>query len=158
MSQHTPPLSLTDEKLDRLEELLDDPALEDSLRLDEAQGYLCAALTGPSPMQEEQWLADILGSEEALETSAGKEAAELLREFAQAMENTLVLGEAPELLLYPVSEAEDSPNDSNPGARPTWPASTPPKKTGSSFLVTKRKTSTKKPARNLPGSTPSFSR
>ena len=114
MSQHTPPLSLTDEKLDRLEELLDDPALEDSLRLDEAQGYLCAALTGPSPMQEEQWLADILGSEEALETSAGKEAAELLREFAQAMENTLVLGEAPELLLYPVSEAEDSPNDYQP--------------------------------------------
>ena len=114
MSQHTPPLSLTDEKLDRLEELLDDPALEDSLRLDEAQGYLCAALTGPSPMLEEQWLADILGSEEALETSAGKEAAELLREFAQAMENTLVLGEAPELLLYPVSEAEDSPNDYQP--------------------------------------------
>ena len=71
MSQHTPPLSLTDEKLDRLEELLDDPALEDSLRLDEAQGYLCAALTGPSPMQEDQWLADYLGSEEALETSAG---------------------------------------------------------------------------------------
>ena len=114
MSTSTPPLSLSDEKLDRLEELLDDPALEDSLRLDEAQGYLCAVLTGPVPMGEEEWLSDILGSEEALETSAGKEAAALLCEFAEAMENTLSLGEAPELLLYPKSEDEDSPSDYQP--------------------------------------------
>ena len=61
MSASTPANHFTDEQLDRLEELLSDPALENAMPLDEAQGYLCAALSGPQPMAPEQWLADILG-------------------------------------------------------------------------------------------------
>ena len=66
---------LADEQLDRLETLLDDPALSEAMRLDEIQGYLCAALSGPQAIPEDDWLADVLGSEEALESEAGREAA-----------------------------------------------------------------------------------
>lgn len=105
---------LTDAELDRLEALLDDPALEDALRLDEAQGYLCAALAGPRPMPPERWLADILGSDEALELPVGLEAAGLLRRFADALEAELNAGEPPTLLLYPLEEGDDAPSDYPP--------------------------------------------
>ena len=59
---------LADAELDRLEELLSDDALPNAMRLDEIQGYLCAALTGPQPIPEEEWLADALGDETLLET------------------------------------------------------------------------------------------
>ena len=114
---HTSPPPLSEEKLDRLEELLDDPSLEDALRLDEVQGYLCAALSGPQPIPEEQWLADILGGDAPLNTPVGQEIAGLLREFAQALETGLMFGEAPDLLLYPVDEDEDSPSDYQPWCR-----------------------------------------
>ena len=102
-------IPLTDAELDRLEELLDDPALEEALRLDEAQGYLCAALAGPRPMPPERWLSDILGSDEALEQPVGLEAAGLLRRFADALEADLNAGEPPTLLLYPLEEGDDAP-------------------------------------------------
>ena len=69
---------LDDEHLDRLEALLDDPALEEAMRLDELQGYLCAALAGPQPIPEEDRLIDILGSEDALDSAAGLEAAAII--------------------------------------------------------------------------------
>ena len=102
---------LADEQLDRLETLLDDPALEEAMRLDEIQGYLCAALSGPQAIPEEDWLADVLGSEEAFESEAGHEVAELLRAFAVALEAELATGEPPVLLLYPKDDDEDSPSD-----------------------------------------------
>jgi uncharacterized protein len=83
---------LADQQLDRLETLLDDPALQDAMRLDEIQGYLCAALSGPQAIAEEDWLADILGGEEALDSEAGSEAAELLRGLAAALEAELAAG------------------------------------------------------------------
>lgn len=112
MTQSTIPL--TDAELDRLEALLDDPALEEALRLDEAQGYLCAALAGPRPMPPERWLADILGSDEALELPVGLEAAGLLRRFADALEAELNAGDPPTLLLYPLEEGDDAPSDYQP--------------------------------------------
>ena len=102
---------LADEQLDRLETLLDDPALSEAMRLDEIQGYLCAALSGPQAIPDDDWLADVLGSEEALESEAGREAASLLRAFAVALEAELVAGEPPVLLLYPKNDDEDSPSD-----------------------------------------------
>jgi uncharacterized protein len=105
------PAQLADEQLDRLETLLDDPALENAMRLDEIQGYLCAALAGPQAIPEEQWMADILGSDAALETPAGEEAAALLRSFAQALETELASGEPPVLLLYPKEDDENGPSD-----------------------------------------------
>ncbi len=102
---------LADDQLDRLETLLDDPALADAMRLDEIQGYLCAALSGPQAIAEEDWLADVLGSEEALETETGREAAQLLRAFASALEAELAAGEPPVLLLYAKEDDENGPSD-----------------------------------------------
>lgn len=102
---------LDDEQLDRLETLLDDPQLEEAMRLDEIQGYLCAALSGPQPIDEEDRLIDILGSEDALETEAGREAAALIGRLAEALEAELAAGNPPVLLLYPKDESDDSPSD-----------------------------------------------
>ncbi len=109
----TDPKPLSDKQLDRLEELLADPALT-ALRLDEAQGYLCAALGGPRPMPPELWLAEILGDAGALELPAGLEAAGLLRQFADLLEADLNAGKAPTLLLYPGDESEDAASDYRP--------------------------------------------
>jgi uncharacterized protein len=102
---------LADEQLDRLEELLSDPALPEAMRLDEVQGYLCAALSGPQPIAEEEWLADVLGDEALLETEIGREVAELLRRFAAALEEELAAGEPPVLLLYGKEDDENGPSD-----------------------------------------------
>jgi len=102
---------LADDQLDRLEELLSDPALPEAMRLDEIQGYLCAALSGPQPIAEEEWLADVLGDETLLETEIGHEAAELLRRFATALEEELAAGEPPVLLLYGKEDDENGPSD-----------------------------------------------
>ena len=104
-------VQLDDEQLDRLEILLDDPALADAMRLDEIQGYLCAALAGPQPISEERWLTDVLGSEEALDTDAGREAVNLLRIFSAALESELAEDLPPVLLLYPKDDTEDGPSD-----------------------------------------------
>ena len=108
------PATLSDSQLDRIEALLDDPALPEAMRLDEIQGYLCAALSGPKPMPEEDWLFDVLGSDEALDSEAGRELAELLRIFAASLEAELASGEPPVLLLYPkedMEDDEDAPSD-----------------------------------------------
>ena len=102
---------LADHLLDRLETLLDDPALQESMRLDEIQGFLCAVLSGPQAMAEEEWLIETLGSEAALETEAGREAAELLRAFAKALDAELAAGEPPILLLYGKEDDENGPSD-----------------------------------------------
>lgn len=102
---------LADNQLDRLETLLDDPALPEAMRLDEIQGFLCAALCGPQAIPEEDWLAEALGSDEVLETAAGREAADLLRQFAAVLEDELARGEPPVLLLYAKDDQEDGPSD-----------------------------------------------
>jgi uncharacterized protein len=103
---------LADPQLDRLETLLAEPALAEAMRLDEIQGYLCAALSGPQPISEDDWLADVLGSEDALESEAGREASVLLRAFASALEAELASGEPPVLLLYAKDEDdENGPSD-----------------------------------------------
>ena len=104
-----PPLD--DDLLDRLEALLEDPALEEAMRLDEVQGYLCAALSGPTQIEPDDRLIDILGNEEALDSDAGREAAEIIRRFAEVLEADLAAGNPPVLLLYPKDESEDSASD-----------------------------------------------
>ena len=108
---------IDDDQIDRLENLLDDPALQDAMRLDEIQGYLCAALSGPRPIPEDDWLVDVLGSEEALQSATGREAADLLRRFARALQCGLAAGEAPVLLLYPKGDDDTGPSDYEPWCR-----------------------------------------
>ena len=116
-TENSLPAQLDDDQLDRLENLLDDPALQDAMRLDEIQGYLCAALSGPRPIPEENWLIDVLGSEETLESAAGREAADLLYSFAEALQRGLAAGEAPVFLLYPKGDDDNGPSDYEPWCR-----------------------------------------
>ena len=105
---------LADEDLDRLESLLDDSELPEAMRLDEVQGYLCAVLSGPQPLPEDVWLADVLGNEEALASAPGREAAELLRAFARELEGGLAAGGPPALYLYGRDDDENGPSDYQP--------------------------------------------
>jgi uncharacterized protein len=114
MTATTPATPLNDADLDHLEALLDEPALEDALRLDEIQGYLCAALTGPVAIPEADWLAEVLGSDEAAASPAGQELTGLLRRFADAQAQLLATGEPPVLLLYGQEEGDDAPSDFAP--------------------------------------------
>lgn len=102
---------LTDRQLLRLEQLLDDPDLQQAMRLDEAQGYLCAALTGPQPTPEEQWLDEVLGSAEGDGGEGRREAADLLRQLAAQLQSELAGSEPPLLLLYAQDDEENSPSD-----------------------------------------------
>ncbi|MDR1934863.1 MAG: UPF0149 family protein [Candidatus Accumulibacter sp.] len=105
------PAPLDDDELDRLEALLETPELEDAMCLDEIQGYLCAALSGPRPIDENDRLVDILGGEEAADSAAGREAAGLIRRFAAALAADLAAGRPPVLILYPKGEGGDGPRD-----------------------------------------------
>ena len=102
---------LPDHQLLRLEELLDDPALPEAMRLDESQGYLCAALSGPQPIPESQWLEDVLGGPEETAGEVGREAAALLRLLARGLETELASGKPLLLLLYPESDDDDPASD-----------------------------------------------
>ena len=84
------------------------------MRLDELQGYLCAALSGPQPLIDEVWLADVLGGEDAVNSPNGQEAADLLRNYASRLEAGLAAGEPPILYLYGKEEDEDGPSDYQP--------------------------------------------
>jgi len=97
----SPSVPLADPQLLRLEQLLGGPVLDQAMRLDEAHGYLCAALSGPQPIAEEQWLSEVLGDTAVLASDAGREAAELLRQLVSELEADLARGEPPVLLLYP---------------------------------------------------------
>ncbi|HRD90601.1 MAG TPA: UPF0149 family protein [Accumulibacter sp.] len=102
---------LPDHQLLRLEELLADPALPEAMRLDESQGYLCAALSGPQPIPESQWLEDVLGGPEETAGEVGREAAALLRLLARGLETELASGKPLLLLLYPESDDDDPASD-----------------------------------------------
>jgi yecA family protein len=78
------------------------------MRLDETQGYLCAALAGPQPIPEGQWLSEVLGDAEDRFGAAGREAAALLRLLAARLQVELASGEAPLLLLYAEDDDENS--------------------------------------------------
>lgn len=106
--------AITDAQLDRLETLLDATAFDEPMRLDEAQGYLCAALAGPVPVPEDEWLVEILGSEEGLASEEGQEAAVLLRCLADDIAAQLADDEPLILYLYPEDENNDAPSDFEP--------------------------------------------
>ncbi|EXI68812.1 MAG TPA: UPF0149 family protein [Candidatus Accumulibacter phosphatis] len=102
---------IPDHHLLRLEELLDDPALPQAMRLDECQGYLCAALSGPQPIPESQWLEEVLGCPEEPGNEVARQAADLLRRLASGLEAELASGKPLLLLLYPEDEDEDAASD-----------------------------------------------
>ncbi len=109
MTHKNSPTLVTDGLLEQLEILLDE--LPDAMRLDEIQGFLCAVLSGPQAMAEEDWLPTVLGDDDAQQTDAGSEIGVALRRFAVALTDELATGEPLILLLYPGADDETGGND-----------------------------------------------
>ena len=104
--------AVSEQELDRLEALLDDSALDEAMRLDEIQAYLCAAISGPKPATADECLTAIFG--ESAESPVLSEASALVARVAEHL-NTQLSSEAPfALWLYPSAEGEDSPMDYGP--------------------------------------------
>ncbi len=95
---------LSEAELDRLEDLLDSEFFgEERLLLDEVQAMLCAAISGPDPLREEEWLPVILG-DDLDSNDLVKEARALLVRFHDYIAQALAAGEDIALILYPVEE------------------------------------------------------
>lgn len=110
-SPTSPPTIPAKPRLSRLEQLLGDAALEQAMPLDQAQAYLCAALSGPQPIPEEQWLAEVLGATPDGLGEAGWEAADLLRLLAAELQSELASDEPLELLLHAKEGDETGASD-----------------------------------------------
>lgn len=109
MSERT----LTDADLDRLETLLGDPRLDEVMRIDEMQGFLCAALAGPVPWSDDELIAEIVGEPEESAAALAEEARGLIRRILDEVRRQLD-EEALVLWLYPAHEGDDAPMDYAP--------------------------------------------
>ena len=104
--------TVSEQELDRLELLLDDPALTEAMRLDEIQAYLCAAMSGPKPSGVDDCLTAIFGDSgdtaalAEARVAVGKVAAHLAAQLSSEMPFAL--------WLYPASEGNDAPMDYGP--------------------------------------------
>lgn len=106
------PGAVAEQELDRLEVLLDDPALAEAMRLDEIQAYLCAALSGPQPATADECLTAIFG--ESADSPVLQEASAVVRRIAAHLDAQLGSDAPFALWLYPSSEDEDAPMDYAP--------------------------------------------
>jgi uncharacterized protein len=103
---------LTDAELDRLEDLLDSPALaETAMRTDALHGFLTAVVSSPVPIPRERWLAEALGT--AVEGGDAREAAALVERLYADIALVLLEGHGVDPLLYPLGDApgEDAADD-----------------------------------------------
>jgi uncharacterized protein len=100
------PNPLTDDELDRLEQLLDHAIFAgDAMRLDEIQAMLCALVSGPVPVAPSVWLPEALGQglnhgndPVVLETLA------LLMRLNNDLAAALLANEMIAPVLYPIDE------------------------------------------------------
>jgi uncharacterized protein len=93
--------------LDRLEQLLSAPHLQDSLTLDALQGFFCAIASSPAEIPKETWLAAAMGESKFASAQEAKEITDLLEQFAAATQASLAEGVGLDLIFYPVEEGEE---------------------------------------------------
>ena len=103
------PQPLTEDDIDRLEELLDSPLLGDAtMQLDEVQAMLCAVVSAPEPILPTVWLPEVFGGELPAEGPELAELVELLMRLNNDIASALLAEETIAPILYPVAEdAED---------------------------------------------------
>ena len=104
------PNPLTEADLDRLEELLDAEVFgEESMRLDEIQALLCAAISGPEPVAPSVWLPEALGPglEKSDHPQVG-ETIELLMRLNNDLAGALLNNETVSPILYPLDESGEA--------------------------------------------------
>jgi uncharacterized protein len=98
---------MTDTDLDRLDELLSSPGMENSMTLDAIQGLLCAVASAPQPVPPEKWIAVVLGDGKFGSEERAKEARQLLLRFYDDTFRELAGEEGINMLSYPVEEGEE---------------------------------------------------
>jgi uncharacterized protein len=103
---------LTDAELDRLEDLLDSPALADTaMRTDALHGLLTAVVSAPVPIPRERWLAAALGTDTT--DAETREVHALLERLYADVALLLLEGHGVDPLLYPLDDASDA-DDADP--------------------------------------------
>ena len=96
----TAPAPLTNAEISHLETLLATPTFKkQTMGLDEIQGFLCAAISGPQPVRPEQWLPAVLGSPEYESAEQAKAVKNLLLRFHDEIVADLAAGESLGLVL-----------------------------------------------------------
>ena len=113
--------ALSENELDRLEALLDSEFLGgEAMLLDEIQGFFCAMLSGPEPIQPAQWLPEVLGPamESHLDAEDLRELIDLLIRFYNQHAAALAAGENFPLYLYPEEYLDEAAADEAAGAAP----------------------------------------
>lgn len=96
----TASIPLTDAEISHLEFLLATPAFAgQSMGLDEIQGFVCAAISGPARVLPEQWLPAALGNPEYESAAQEQEVKDLLLRFHDEIAADLKSGESLGLVL-----------------------------------------------------------
>ena len=101
------PNPLTDDDLDRLEELLEAEVFAgEAMRLDEVQAMLCAVVSSPEPVPPAVWLPEALGKGmDNVDNPAVPEVVELLMRLNNDIAAALLADETVAPVLYPVDES-----------------------------------------------------
>ena len=111
----TPATALTNAEISHLESLLASPAFKaQSMGLDEIQGYLCAAISGPQQVTPEQWLPAVLGNPDYESAEQAQHVKDLLMRFYREIVADLAAGESLGLVLNlndPTSAAAEGEYD-----------------------------------------------
>lgn len=96
----TPATSLTNAEISHLETLLASPAFKkQAMGLDEIQGFLCAVISGPERVKQEQWLPAVLGNPDYANADQADAVKELLTRFHAEIAADLDAGESLGLVL-----------------------------------------------------------
>ena len=96
----TPPDPLTNAEISQLESLLASPAFKkQAMGLDEIQGFLCAAVSGPALVKPAQWLPAVLGNPEYGSAEQAQTVKDLLLRFHAEIVADLAAGDSLGLVL-----------------------------------------------------------
>lgn len=95
-----PAAALTNAEISHLETLLASAAFkQQAMGLDEIQGYLCAAISGPKQVKPEQWLPAVLGNPDYASNEQAQAVKDLLMRFYAEIVADLAAGESLGLVL-----------------------------------------------------------
>jgi uncharacterized protein len=98
---------LTDAEIAHLEFLLATPAFaQQSMGLDEIQGFVCAVISGPARVTPDQWLPAVLGTPDYESATQAQEIRDLLLRFHDEIAADLKAGESLGLVLNLVEPAK----------------------------------------------------
>ena len=102
MSSPNPSVPLSDEELDRLEELLASDVFDgEAMALDELQGFLSAVVSGPELIPPSEWIPVAMGESPQWESEAQtQEVLDLVMRFYNQIVDQFMSGEGFDFVLY----------------------------------------------------------